>query len=50
MKMIQQVGLTLGVIGALLVLVACGGATPTATAPVGAARGINTFIYIYTEN
>lgn len=50
MKMLQPVGLTLGVIGALLAMVACGGATPTAIAPAGAARGLNTFIYIYSEN
>lgn len=50
MKMIQQVGLTLGVIGALLVMVACGGATPTAMTPAGATNGLNTFIYVYSEN
>lgn len=50
MKLSQQKGLTLGLLCALFTLVACGGATPTIIAPAGAASGLNTFIYVYSEN
>lgn len=50
MKLIQRRGLTFGLLSALVALVACGGATPTTLAPVGATSGRNTFIYVYTEN
>ncbi len=50
MKLIQRRGLTLGLMSALLALVACGGKTPTTIAPVGATSGLNTFIYVYTDN
>ena len=50
MKRIQRRDLTLSLLSALVTLVACAGATPTAIAPAGAASGLNTFIYVYTEN
>ena len=50
MKMVRYLGLTLGIIGALFAVVACGRAPPTAIVPVGAASGLNTFIYVYSEN
>ncbi len=50
MKLIQRRGLTLGLMSALLALVACGGKTPTTIVPAGATSGLNTFIYVYTDN
>ena len=50
MKLIQRRGFTLGLLSALFVLVACGDAPATTMAPAGAASGLNTFIYVYTEN
>lgn len=50
MKLMQRRGLTLGLLSALFTLVACGGATPTTIAPAGATSGLNTFIYVYSEN
>lgn len=50
MKHIQRRELTFGLLSALLTLVACGSATPTAIAPAGATSGLNTFIYVYSEN
>lgn len=50
MKLMQRIGLTIGIIGTLLVVVACGGATPTPLAPAGATRGLNTFVFLYSEN
>jgi len=50
MKIVRYLGLTLGIIGALFAMVACSGATPTAIVPIGAVSGLNTFIYVYSEN
>lgn len=50
MKLIQRRGLTLGLMSALLTLVACGGKTPTTIVPAEATSGLNTFIYVYTES
>jgi len=50
MKIVQSINLTFAIVGALLTLVACGRATPTALPLAGAASGLNTFIYVYTEN
>ncbi len=50
MKIVQRISFILALVGAMLVLIACGGATPTAIAPAGAADGLNTFIYVYSEN
>ncbi len=50
MKIVRYISLALGLIGALLALVACGGAASTPIAPVGPAGGLTTFIYVYSEN
>lgn len=50
MKLIQRRDFTLGLLSALLTLVACGGATPMTIGPAGATSGLNTFVYVYTEN
>lgn len=50
MKMVQSIGFAVAIVSTLLTLAACGGATPTVIPPAGAASGLNTFIYIYSEN
>jgi len=50
MKAVQWIGFILAIVSTLLAVVACGGATPTVIPPAGAASGLNTFIYIYSEN
>lgn len=50
MKLIPRRDMTLGMLSALLAMAACGGTTPTAIAPAGATSGLNTFIYVYSDN
>jgi len=50
MKLFKWIGLSGALMGALLALLACGKDESTQSVPVGAASGLNTFIYVYTEN
>jgi hypothetical protein len=49
MKLLSIVRLVLTLIGFGAAAVACGGAQPAPPVPAGAASGLNTFIYLYTE-
>jgi ABC-type glycerol-3-phosphate transport system substrate-binding protein len=47
----QRISLTMALLGLMTVLLACGGGAGRASGtPAGAATGLNTFIYIYSEN
>jgi hypothetical protein len=49
MKFLSVVSLVLALVGFGAAAVACGGAQLTPPTPAGAASGLNTFIYVYTE-
>lgn len=49
MKFPSVVSLVLALVGFGAAAVACGEAQPAPVAPAGAASGLNTFIYVYTE-
>lgn len=52
MNLLVKVGNALSLLAAFILLVACGSASKQATAPVplGATSGLNTFIFVYTDN
>lgn len=51
MKIMRRVSFTLALLGLMTVLLACGGGVGRASImPAGAASGLNTFIYVYSEN
>lgn len=52
MNLLVKVGNALSLLAAFMLLVACGGASKptTAVVPLGAANGLNTFIFVYSDN
>ena len=52
MNLFHRISRMVSLLAAFAVLVACGGgsAQPTVPAPVGAATGLNTFIFVYSDN
>lgn len=52
MNLIRRITIVISLVTAFVVLVACGGASKQTTAPMplGAASGLNTFIFVYSDN
>ena len=50
MNLFKWVGLSGAFVGTLFALLACGRSESTPIAPFEPASGLNTFIYVYTEN
>jgi hypothetical protein len=46
---VTHVGSVLTLVGVLFSVLACGGASPPLPVPAGAATGLNTFIYVYSD-